>query len=32
MTVVYVVAAVVVIGALVAVLPDLIRYIKLRSM
>jgi hypothetical protein len=32
MTIVYIVLAVVVIGILVALVPDLIRYIKLRSM
>ena len=32
MNIVYIVIAVIVIGALVALIPDLIRYIKLRSM
>jgi hypothetical protein len=32
MTIVYIVAGVIVIGILVALVPDLIRYIKLRSM
>jgi hypothetical protein len=32
MTIVYIVLAVIVIGVMVALVPDLIRYIKLRSM
>jgi hypothetical protein len=32
MTIVYIVAAVIVIGFLVSLAPDLVRYIKIRSM